>query len=55
MINRESPNFSSFVKELNELDQEIEIPLMKFNEKDLVESGLTAKQMAQIWDYMVEE
>ena len=50
MINRESPNFSSFMKELNELDTEIEIPLMRFTEKDLVDSGLTAKQMAQIWE-----
>ena len=50
MINRESPNFSSFVKELNELDQEIEIPLMKFTEKDLVDSGLSAKQMSLIWE-----
>ena len=50
MINRESPNFSSFVKELNELDTEIEIPLMRFTEKDLVESGLSAKQMSLIWE-----
>ena len=50
VINKESENFPLFIKELNELDTEIEIPLMKFNEKDLVESGLTAKQMAQIWE-----
>ena len=50
MINRESPNFSSFVKELNELDQEIEIPLLKFTEKDLVDSCLSAKQMSLIWE-----
>ena len=50
VINRESPNFSSFVKELNELDTEIEIPLMKLTEKDLVDSGLSAKQMSLIWE-----
>lgn len=50
MINKESPNFSSFIKELNELDQEIEIPLMKFSEKDLIDSGLSAKQMSLIWE-----
>ena len=50
VINKESENFPLFVKELNELDQEIEIPLMKFNEKDLVESGLTAKEMAKVWE-----
>ena len=50
VINRESPNFSSFVKELNELDQEIEIPLLKFTEKDLIDSGLSAKQMSLIWE-----
>ena len=50
MINRESPNFSSFIKELNDLDTEIEIPLMKFTEKDLVDSGLSAKQMSLIWE-----
>ena len=49
-INRESPNFSSFIKELNELDTEIEIPLMRFTEKDLVDSGLSAKQMSLIWE-----
>ncbi len=50
MINRESPNFSSFIKELNELDTEIEIPLLKFTEKDLIDSGLSAKQMSLIWE-----
>jgi len=50
VINKESENFPLFVKELNELDQDIEIPLMKFNEKDLVESGLTAKEMAKVWE-----
>ena len=50
MINRESPNFSSFMKELNDLDTEIEIPLLKFTEKDLVDSGLSAKQMSLIWE-----
>ena len=50
MINKESPNFSSFIKELNDLDTEIEIPLMRFTEKDLVESGLSAKQMSLIWE-----
>ena len=50
VINKESENFPLFVKELNELDTEIEIPLMRFTEKDLVDSGLSAKQMSQIWE-----
>lgn len=50
VINKESENFPLFVKELNELDQEIEIPLMKFSEKDLIDSGLSAKQMSLIWE-----
>ena len=50
MISKESPYFSSFVEKLNELDQEIEIPLMKFGEKDLIDSGLSAKQMSLIWE-----
>lgn len=50
VINKESENFPLFIKELNELDTEIEIPLMRFTEKDLIDSGLTAKQMAQIWE-----
>ena len=53
VINKESENFPLFIKELNELDQEIEIPLMRFTEKDLVDSGLSAKQMGLIWE-MVE-
>ena len=50
VINKESENFPLFIKELNELDQEIEIPLMKFSEKDLIDSGLSAKQMSLIWE-----
>ena len=50
VINKESGNFPLFIKELNELDQEIEIPLMKFSEKDLIDSGLSAKQMSLIWE-----
>lgn len=50
VINKESGNFPLFIKELNELDQEIEIPLMRFTEKDLVDSGLSAKQMSLIWE-----
>ena len=50
VINKESENFPLFVKELNELDTEIEIPLMRFTEKDLIDSGLSAKQMSLIWE-----
>lgn len=50
VINKESENFPLFIKELNELDTEIEIPLLKFNEKDLEESGLSAKQMSLVWE-----
>ena len=50
VINKESENFPLFIKELNELDTEIEIPLMRFTEKDLSESGLSAKQMSLVWE-----
>ena len=50
VINKESENFPLFIKELNELDTDIEIPLMRFTEKDLVDSGLSAKQMSLIWE-----
>ena len=50
VINKESENFPLFVKELNELDTDIEIPLTKFSEKDLIDSGLSAKQMSLIWE-----
>lgn len=51
MINKESENFPSFLKELKPLEeQEIDLALKKINEAELIESGLSASQMASIWE-----
>lgn len=53
IINKDDPNFPLFMKELNELDHEVEFNFRKITEEELIESGLTAKQMSIIWE-MVE-
>ena len=35
-------------------DQEVNFDFRKITEEELAESGLTARQMAMIWDWMVE-
>lgn len=55
LINKESPNFSSFVSELKPLeDTEVTFDFRKITEEELIESGLSAKQMAMIWDMVGE-
>lgn len=49
-ISQESENFPLFIKELNELNTDIDISLMKISQKELEESNLTAKEMAMIWE-----
>ena len=41
-----SPNFEEFMKQLNELDLDVEFPFRKITEQELIDSGLSAKQMA---------
>lgn len=53
IINKDDPNFPLFMKELNELDQDVDFNFRKITEEELIESGLTAKQMSIIWE-MVE-
>ena len=55
IVEKTSPLFEEFSKELNELDLDVEFPFRKITEQELIDSGLSAKQMAMIWDYMVEK
>lgn len=53
IVEKSSPLFEEFSKELNELDLDVEFPFRKITEQELIDSGLSAKQMALIWE-MVE-
>lgn len=53
IVEKSSPLFEEFTKELNELDLDVEFPFRKITEQELIDSGLSAKQMALIWE-MVE-
>lgn len=53
IVDKSSPNFEEFMKQLNELDLDVEFPFRKITEQELIDSGLSAKQMAIIWE-MVE-
>lgn len=56
IVDKDSPNASEFMKELDKLNnQEVHFEFRKITEDELVESGLTAGQMALIWEYMVDE
>lgn len=48
-----SPDYYSFVEELNKIDHEVSFDFRKITEEELIESGMTARQMAVIWE-MVE-
>ena len=54
IVEKTSPNYEEFMKQLNELDLDVEIPFRKITEQELIDSGLSAKQMTLIWDYLVE-
>jgi len=53
IVDKSSPHFEEFTKELNELDLDVEFNFRKITENELVDSGLTARQMSYIWE-MVE-
>lgn len=50
IVEKTSPNFEEFMKQLNELDLDVEFPFRKITEQELIDSGLSAKQMAIIWE-----
>lgn len=55
MISKDSDNIDQFLAELKPLDeQEVDFDFRKITEDELAGSNLTARQMALIWDYMVE-
>lgn len=54
IVEKTSPLFEEFSKQLNELDLDVDFPFRKITEEELIESGLSAKQMTLIWDYLVE-
>lgn len=55
MISKDSKNIDQFLAELKPLDeQEVDFDFRKITEDELAGSNLTARQMALIWDYMVE-
>lgn len=54
IVEKTSPLFEEFSKELNALDLDVDFNFRKITEEELIESGLSAKQMSLIWDYMVE-
>ena len=56
IVDKDSPNISEFLKELDKLNQqEVQFDFRKITEDELAESGLTARQMGLIWEYMVDE
>lgn len=55
VISKDSENYPLFAKEMKPLeDQEVSFDFRKITEEELAGSQLTARQMATIWDYMVE-
>ena len=55
IVDKNSPNYEEFAKELEKLEkQEVNFDFRKITEEELIESGLSAKQMTLIWDYLVE-
>lgn len=55
VVEKNNPNIVEFLAELEKLNQqEVHFDFRKITEEELIESGLSAKQMSLIWDYMVE-
>lgn len=49
-------NYSLFIEEMKPLDEtEVNFNFRKITEEELARSNLTARQMAVIWEWMVEE
>lgn len=56
IVDKSSPLFEEFSQKLNDLNkQEVSFDFRKITEDELAESGLTAGQMAMIWEWMVDE
>lgn len=56
VINKESPNFTPFLLELQPLmDAEVNFDFRKITEEELIESGLTSGQMSLIWEMVENE
>lgn len=54
VIERDTEEFKKFMEEFSPImDQEVNFDFRKITEDELIDSGLSAKQMAMIWD-MVE-
>lgn len=54
VIERNTEEFKKFMEEFSPImDQEVNFDFRKITEDELIDSGLSAKQMAMIWD-MVE-
>lgn len=49
-ISKDSEHIQDFLNELNKLDVDVDVHLLKINEEELKESNLTAKEMAMIWE-----
>lgn len=55
-VDKDSPKFAEFSAEFEELQkQNVDFNFRKITENELIDSGLTAKQMSMIWEWMVEE
>ena len=55
VVDKTKENFGEFMKELNKLgDVEIDIPLVRFNENEIIECGMTSAQMSLIWELIDE-
>lgn len=55
VISKDSENYPLFISELKPLEeQELNFSFRMIKEDELADSGLTARQMAMIWDWMVE-
>ena len=53
IIQKDSPSYPKFIAELEKIDQEVDFNFRKITEDELIESGLTARQMSILWE-MVE-
>lgn len=55
IVDKNSPNIVDFLAELEKLNQqEVHFDFRKITEEELAESGLTAGQMALIWEWLVD-
>lgn len=51
VINKDSENYPLFISEIKQIaETEVNFDFRKITEDELIDSNLTAKQMAQIWE-----